>query len=85
MMVANIKVNWAEFKQRAQKFDGEILNLIKPNELVVSKEYQIEITNRIAALENLCDDEYINRAWDNIKENIEISANVSKSARIEAS
>ena len=31
------------------------------------KKYQIEITNRFAALENLSDDEAINRAWENIK------------------
>ena len=34
----------------------------KLNELEVRKEYQIEITNRFAALENLSDDEHINRA-----------------------
>ena len=28
------------------------------------------LTNRFAALENLCDDEDINRAWENTKENI---------------
>jgi len=37
-MVANIKENWAEFKQAAQIFYGERLNLMKPNELVVSKQ-----------------------------------------------
>jgi len=42
----------------------------KLNELEVRKEYQIEITNRFAALENLSDDEDIKWAWENIKENI---------------
>jgi len=32
------------------------------------KKYKIEITRRFAALENLSDDEDINRAWENIKE-----------------
>jgi dsDNA-specific endonuclease/ATPase MutS2 len=32
------------------------------------------MTNRFAALENLSDDEDINRAWDDIKENIKTSA-----------
>jgi len=36
--------------------------------------YQIEITNRFAGLENIDDDEDINRAWENIKENIKTSA-----------
>ena len=32
------------------------------------KEYQIEITNRFAAVENLNNGQHINRAWENIKE-----------------
>jgi hypothetical protein len=44
------------------------------NELEVRKRYQIEITNRFAALENLGDVKDINRAWENIKENIKTSA-----------
>ena len=55
-------------KQVTQKFDVERFNLRKLNELVVRKQYQIEITNRFAALENLSDDEDINRAWESIKE-----------------
>ena len=49
-------------------------NLRKLNELEVSKQYQIEITSRFAALENLSDGKDINRAWENIKENIKTSA-----------
>ena len=49
-------------KQAAQMFDGERFNLRKLNELQVRKEYQIEIKNRFAALENLSNDEDINRA-----------------------
>ena len=40
----------------------------------------VENTNGCAALENLSDDEDINRAW----ENINTSAKESRSARIEA-
>jgi len=46
----------------------------KLNELDVKKQYQIESTNRFAALENLSYDENINRALENIKENIKTSA-----------
>ena len=46
----------------------------KLNELEVRKQYQIEISNRFAALENLSDDKDINRAWENIKEIIKTSA-----------
>jgi len=43
------------------------------NELEVRKEYQIEITNRFAALESLSDDD-ITSASENIKEKIRSSA-----------
>jgi hypothetical protein len=64
-------------KQVTQKIYGERFNLRKPNELEVRKQYQIEISNRFAALENLCDSKDINRAWENIKENIKTSAKES--------
>jgi len=38
----------------------------------VSKQHQIEIKNRFAALENISDSEDINRAWENSKDNIRI-------------
>jgi len=41
------------------------------------KQYQIEISNRFAALENLSDSQDTHRAWKNIKENIKTSAKES--------
>ena len=64
-------------KQAAETFDRQRFNLRKLNELEVKKEYQIEITNRFAALEDLNDDEDVNRTWENIKENIKTSAKES--------
>ena len=64
-------------KQAAQKFGGERFNLRKLKELEVRKQYQIEISNRFAALEKLSDDEDIIRDWENIKENIKTSAKES--------
>jgi len=61
-------------KQTVQKFDGERFNLRKLNGLEVRTQYQIEISNRFAALENLSDSEDINRAWENTEEKIKISA-----------
>jgi len=49
-------------------------NLRKLNELGVKENYQIEITKRLAALENLNGDENVNGTWENIKENIKTSA-----------
>jgi hypothetical protein len=55
-------------------FDAEKFNLRKLNELEVRKEYQIIISNTFAALENLSDSKDINRAWENIKGNIKMTA-----------
>jgi uncharacterized FlaG/YvyC family protein len=73
-VVAKVRESLAISKQATQKSDGERFNLVKPNELEVRKEYQIEISNRFAASENLCDSKDIKRGWENIKENIKISA-----------
>ena len=77
LVVAKLRERIAVRKQAAQKFDGDRFNLRKLTELEVKKKYQIEITNRFAAFENLNVDEDINRAWENIKENIKSSAKES--------
>jgi len=64
-VVAKVRERLAVSKQAAQKLDREIFNLGKLNELQVSKQNQIEISNRFAALENLSDGDDINRAWEN--------------------
>ena len=50
-------------KQAAQRFDRQRFNLRKLNEPQVWEQYQIEITNEFAALENLSDDEGVDRTW----------------------
>ena len=70
MVVAKVRERLAVSKQAAQKLDGERFNLRNLKNLEIKKQYQIEITNRFATLENLSDDEDINRAGENIKENI---------------
>ena len=40
----------------------------------VREQYQIELTNRFAALDNLSDNEDVDRTWENIKEDIKTSA-----------
>ena len=54
-------------------FEGERLNLRKLNELEIRKQYQTEILKKLAALDNLNDGKDIDRAWENIKENIKTS------------
>ena len=77
LVIANVRERFAVGKQAARRFDRQRFNLRKLNELEVRKQYQIEITNRFAALENLNDDEDVNRTWENIKENIKTSAKES--------
>ena len=55
-------------KQDAQSFDKQRFDLRKLNELEVREQYQIEITNRFAALENSDNDGDVNRTSENIKE-----------------
>jgi hypothetical protein len=58
-------------------FDVERFNLKKVSELEVRKQYQIKISNKFVALENLNVSEDINRALENIKESIKILAKES--------
>jgi len=77
LVIAKVREKLAVGKQAAQRFDRQRFNLRKPNEPEVREQYQIEITNRFAALGNLNDDEDVNRTWENIKETIQISAKES--------
>ena len=73
-MVEKFRERLTVSKESTQNLDGERFNLRKLNEMEFRKQNQIEITNRFATLENLNDDEAINRVWENINENIKISA-----------
>jgi len=76
-VVEKVRERLAVRKQEAQRFDGERFNLRKLNELEVSKQYQTEITNGLAASDNISGDEDINRPWENIKKKIKTSAKES--------
>jgi 50S ribosomal subunit-associated GTPase HflX len=60
-----------------QKFDTERFTLEKLIKTVGKEQYQVKISNKFAALENLDDDVNIKRAWETIKQNIKISAKES--------
>jgi len=64
-------------KQETQKFEVEGFNFRNLGEVEVRKQYQIKISNRFAALENLNDSEDINRAWENIEGNFSTSTKQS--------
>jgi len=53
VVVTVVRKRLAVSKPGAQRFDSEKFKLRKLNELEVKKQYQIEITSRFAALENL--------------------------------
>jgi hypothetical protein len=76
-VVAKLRKRLAVSKTDAKIFYVERFNLRKLNELGVRKQYQIEISDRFAALDNLGDSEVTNRAWENIKENINTSSTES--------
>jgi hypothetical protein len=80
-VVAKVRERLAVRKQAAQTYDGERFNPRKLNDLEVRKQYQIEITNRFAALENVSNDKEIYRAWENIKGNIKTTAKESLGLR----
>jgi hypothetical protein len=48
----------------------------------VNKQYQVKISNRFGALENMNDDVDINRAWKGIRGNINASAAESKQHKL---
>jgi ribulose bisphosphate carboxylase small subunit len=54
--------------------DVEIFNLKKLSEVDVRKQCHSDISNGFADLENLHDRQYINKAWENIKQNIKLQS-----------
>jgi hypothetical protein len=75
--MAKVRERLAVGKQAAQRFDRQRFNLRKLNEPEVREQYQIEIRNRFAALENVKNDEDVDRTWENSKENIQTSTKES--------
>jgi len=84
LVIAEVRKRLAVRKQAAQRLVRQRFKLSKLNDLEVRKEYQIDIKNRFAALDNMNEEEDVNRTWENIKENIKTSAKESKGARMEA-
>jgi hypothetical protein len=82
LVVAEVRERLAVSKRAAQKIDTERFNVKKLNDGDVKEQYQGTIRNNFAALENLEDSGDINRAWDNIRENIKISAQESAYRKI---
>ena len=75
-MIAKVREKLSMGKQVAQRFDRQRFNLRKLYEPEFREQYQTEITNMFASLENLIGDDII-RTWENIKDNIHTSAKES--------
>jgi hypothetical protein len=74
LVVAKCRESLAVSKQAAQKFDVERFDFRKSGGLEVRRQYQTKISKKLAALENLNYSKEINRAWENLEENIKTIA-----------
>ena len=61
-MVAKVREKLTVSKQATQKFDVERFNLGRSSKMEIWKQYQIKISNKFAALNDIYDSEEINRA-----------------------
>jgi hypothetical protein len=75
-VVAKVRERLAMSKQTTHRFHMERFNLKKLKE-VEDKGHCIEISNKFTALENLGAEMDINRAWETVRKNIEISVEKS--------
>jgi hypothetical protein len=57
-------------KRLAENLDMQRFDRRKLNDAEVKEQYQVKITNTFVALENFDDNVDMNRAWENIRENI---------------
>jgi hypothetical protein len=73
LAVVKLRERIAVSKQTRQKFDLERFDLKKLDDIEIKEKYQVEISNRFAALESLDESSNINNAWESIRENIKTS------------
>jgi hypothetical protein len=64
---ANVTKRLPVSKCAMRKFDIETFNLKELNDMEVTEQYKVKISNRFAALENLGDNVYINRGTKSIR------------------
>jgi lipoate-protein ligase A len=72
--VAKLKERISVSKEARQKFDLERFDLRKLDDVEIKEKYQVEISNRFAALESLDESFDINNTLESIIENIKTSA-----------
>jgi hypothetical protein len=72
--VANVRETLAVNKQRSHRFH---FNRKKLNDVEGKEQYNVEVSNRFASLEDLDAEVKINSAWETSRENIKISVEES--------
>jgi hypothetical protein len=72
-VVAKVRERLPVNKQRCQGFNMERFNLKKLNDVEGIEQFCVEVSSRLAALEDLDTEVEINIAWEMIRENIYIS------------
>jgi hypothetical protein len=70
LVVAKLRERILLSRRRRQNFGLERFDLKKLDDAEVKEKYQVEISNRFAALESLDESLDINNAWESIRENI---------------
>jgi hypothetical protein len=75
--VAKVRETVAVTEQRLHRFHMERFNLKKLDKVEGKEQYHVEVSDRIALLEDLDDRVDNNVAWETILENIKISAKES--------
>jgi hypothetical protein len=72
--VAKLRETISVSKPARRKCDLERFDLKKLNDIEVKEKYQVKISNRFAAVDNLYESCDINNGWESIRENIMTSA-----------
>jgi hypothetical protein len=74
LVAAKLTERTSVSKRARQNSDIERFDLRKLGDLEIKEKYQVEISNRFSALENLDESFDIKNAWESITESIKISA-----------
>jgi hypothetical protein len=74
LVVTKLRERISVGKRARQKVDVERFDLMKLDDVDVKEKYQVEISNRFAALESLDESFDINNAGESMRENIKASA-----------
>jgi hypothetical protein len=74
LVVAKLRERISVSKRVRKNFDLERFDLKKLGDVEVKEKYQVELSNRFAALESLDKSFDINNAWESIRENIKPSS-----------